>query len=182
MRRRVAARMASAWCSVRCVKISASPVSRVAGRSRSVIGAPALKAHRCFWSAVNLKSSRADSVQPAPALAGEYRRHQDGYFAPEQRRALFERIRDSGAKIVTVAMGSPRQEILCATVGVCTRTRCMRGRRRHYDVSPGTCIGRQFCRGGSGAGMVHRLLLQPSRIKRQFRLLRYLRWHYSGKL
>ncbi|HBT6800566.1 TPA: lipopolysaccharide N-acetylmannosaminouronosyltransferase, partial [Klebsiella pneumoniae] len=26
------------------------------------------------------------------------------------------------------------------------------------------------------------LLLQPSRIKRQFRLLRYLRWHYSGKL
>ncbi|MCD8670615.1 hypothetical protein LUD45_25115, partial [Klebsiella pneumoniae] len=23
---------------------------------------------------------------------------------------------------------------------------------------------------------------QPSRIKRQFRLLRYLRWHYSGKL
>ncbi|MBC7240457.1 MAG: lipopolysaccharide N-acetylmannosaminouronosyltransferase, partial [Chloroflexi bacterium] len=25
-------------------------------------------------------------------------------------------------------------------------------------------------------------LLQPSRIKRQFRLLRYLRWHYSGKL
>ena len=28
----------------------------------------------------------------------------------------------------------------------------------------------------------YRLLLQPSRIKRQFRLLRYLRWHYSGKL
>ncbi|STW47855.1 putative UDP-N-acetyl-D-mannosaminuronic acid transferase [Klebsiella pneumoniae] len=36
---------------------------------------------------------------------------QDGYFTPEQRQALFERIRDSGAKIVTVAMGSPRQEI-----------------------------------------------------------------------
>lgn len=37
---------------------------------------------------------------------------QDGYFSGEQRQALFERIRDSGAKIVTVAMGSPRQEIL----------------------------------------------------------------------
>ena len=37
---------------------------------------------------------------------------QDGYFAADQRQALFERIRDSGAKIVTVAMGSPRQEIL----------------------------------------------------------------------
>ena len=30
---------------------------------------------------------------------------QDGYFKPEERTALFERIRLSGAKIVTVAMG-----------------------------------------------------------------------------
>ena len=33
-----------------------------------------------------------------------------------------------------------------------------------------------------GLEWFYRLLLQPSRIKRQFRLLRYLRWHYSGKL
>ena len=32
---------------------------------------------------------------------------QDGYFTPDERPALFERIRDSGAKIVTVAMASP---------------------------------------------------------------------------
>lgn len=32
---------------------------------------------------------------------------QDGYFTADQRQALFARIRDSGAKIVTVAMGSP---------------------------------------------------------------------------
>lgn len=32
---------------------------------------------------------------------------QDGYFKPEQRQALFERIHASGAQIVTVAMGSP---------------------------------------------------------------------------
>ncbi|VFS68548.1 Putative N-acetylmannosaminyltransferase [Kluyvera cryocrescens] len=37
---------------------------------------------------------------------------QDGYFTADERPALFERIRDSGAKIVTVAMGSPKQEIL----------------------------------------------------------------------
>ena len=37
---------------------------------------------------------------------------QDGYFRTEDRQALFERIRDSGAKIVTVAMGAPRQEML----------------------------------------------------------------------
>lgn len=37
---------------------------------------------------------------------------QDGYFTPEQRQALFARIHVSGAKIVTVAMGSPKQELL----------------------------------------------------------------------
>ncbi len=37
---------------------------------------------------------------------------QDGYFAPAEREALFARIAASGAQIVTVAMGSPRQEIL----------------------------------------------------------------------
>lgn len=36
---------------------------------------------------------------------------QDGYFKPEQRQALFERIHASGAQIVTVAMGAPKQEI-----------------------------------------------------------------------
>ncbi len=36
----------------------------------------------------------------------------DGYFTPEQRQALFARIHASGAKIVTVAMGSPKQELL----------------------------------------------------------------------
>ncbi len=33
-----------------------------------------------------------------------------------------------------------------------------------------------------GMEWLYRLLSQPSRLKRQLRLLRYLRWHYSGKL
>lgn len=37
---------------------------------------------------------------------------QDGYFAAADREALFARIAASGAKIVTVAMGSPKQELL----------------------------------------------------------------------
>jgi len=31
-----------------------------------------------------------------------------------------------------------------------------------------------------GLEWLYRLLSQPSRIKRQLRLLRYLRWHYTG--
>ena len=33
-----------------------------------------------------------------------------------------------------------------------------------------------------GLEWLYRLLSQPSRIKRQLRLLRYLRWHYTGNL
>lgn len=68
---------------------------------------------------------------------------QDGYFTPEQRQALFERIRDSGAKIVTVAMGSPRQRSLCATAGACIRTRCIWASAALTMFLPGTSIGRR---------------------------------------
>ena len=48
---------------------------------------------------------------------------QDGYFTPDQRQALFERIHASGAKIVTGAMGSPKQEILMRDCRQVTPTR-----------------------------------------------------------
>lgn len=107
---------------------------------------------------------------------------QDGYFTPEQRDALFERIRDSGARIVTVAMGSPRQEIL------------MRDCRRHhpdalymgvggtYDVFTGRVKRAPLVWQNAGLEWLYRLLSQPSRITRQFKLLKYLAYHYSGRL
>ena len=49
---------------------------------------------------------------------------QDGYFKPDQREALLERIRASGAAIVTVAMGSPKQEILMRDCRKCIRRCC----------------------------------------------------------
>ncbi|STD24030.1 UDP-N-acetyl-D-mannosaminuronic acid transferase [Enterobacter asburiae] len=33
-----------------------------------------------------------------------------------------------------------------------------------------------------GLEWLYRLLSQPTRIKRQIRLLRYLAWHYTGKM
>lgn len=45
-------------------------------------------------------------------MAGQYCRLSGWFFAPGEREALFARIKASGAKLVTVAMGSPRQEIL----------------------------------------------------------------------
>jgi hypothetical protein len=47
--------------------------------------------------------------------------------------------------------------------------------------SPGTCIGRRSSGRIWGWSGFYRPLLQPSRIDSSV-LLRYLRWHYSGKL
>lgn len=50
---------------------------------------------------------------------------QDGYFKPEQRQALFERIHASGAQIVTVAMGSQSRRSSCATAVWYIQMRCI---------------------------------------------------------
>ncbi len=107
---------------------------------------------------------------------------QDGYFKAEQRQALFERVRDSGAKIVTVAMGSPRQEILMRDCRRVHPQALYMGVGGTYDVFTGHVRRAPEVWQRLGLEWLYRLLSQPSRISRQIRLLRYLRWHYTGKL
>jgi len=107
---------------------------------------------------------------------------QDGYFAPEQRQALFERIRDSGAKIVTVAMGSPKQEILMRDCRQVYPDALYMGVGGTYDVFTGHVKRAPKIWQKLGLEWLYRLLSQPSRITRQLRLLRYLRWHYTNQL
>jgi len=107
---------------------------------------------------------------------------QDGYFKPEQREALFAAIRDSGAKIVTVAMGSPRQEIFMRDCRLVYPDALYMGVGGTYDVFTGHVKRAPKFWQNLGLEWLYRLLSQPSRLKRQLRLLRYLRWHYSGKL
>lgn len=107
---------------------------------------------------------------------------QDGYFTPEQRPALFERIRDSGAQIVTVAMGSPKQEILMRDCRLVHPDALYMGVGGTYDVFTGHVKRAPKVWQNLGLEWLYRLLSQPSRIKRQLRLLRYLRWHYTNQL
>lgn len=107
---------------------------------------------------------------------------QDGYFQPEQRQALFERIRDSGAKIVTVAMGSPKQEILMRDCRLVHPEALYMGVGGTYDVFTGHVKRAPKVWQNLGLEWLYRLLSQPSRITRQIRLLRYLGWHYTGKM
>lgn len=107
---------------------------------------------------------------------------QDGYFTPEARSALFERIRESGAKIVTVAMGSPKQEILMRDCRQVYPDALYMGVGGTYDVFTGHVKRAPKVWQNLGLEWLYRLLSQPSRIKRQLRLLRYLRWHYTNNL
>jgi len=107
---------------------------------------------------------------------------QNGYFAPAEREALFARIAASGAQIVTVAQGSPRQELL------------MRDCRQHwphalymgvggtYDVFTGHVTRAPRIWQRLGLEWLYRLIRQPSRLRRQLKLLRYLRYHWRGDL
>lgn len=107
---------------------------------------------------------------------------QDGYFTPEQRSALFEQIHASGAKIVTVAMGSPKQEIFMRDCRQVHPHALYMGVGGTYDVFTGHVKRAPKVWQNLGLEWLYRLLSQPSRITRQLRLLRYLRWHYSGNI
>ncbi|HCJ6375930.1 lipopolysaccharide N-acetylmannosaminouronosyltransferase [Citrobacter sp. RHBSTW-00671] len=107
---------------------------------------------------------------------------QDGYFTADQRQALFERIHASGAQLVTVAMGSPKQEIFMRDCRQVHPHALYMGVGGTYDVFTGHVKRAPKFWQSLGLEWLYRLLLQPSRITRQLRLLRYLRWHYTGNL
>lgn len=107
---------------------------------------------------------------------------QDGYFSEADRPALFARIRDSGAAIVTVAMGSPRQELLMRDCREVCPAALYMGVGGTYDVFTGHVKRAPKIWQNMGLEWLYRLLSQPSRITRQLRLLRYLGWHLRGNL
>ncbi|WP_151995954.1 lipopolysaccharide N-acetylmannosaminouronosyltransferase [Buttiauxella massiliensis] len=107
---------------------------------------------------------------------------QDGYFKAEQQQALFERIRESGAAIVTVAMGSPRQELFMRDCRKVYPDALYMGVGGTYDVFTGHVKRAPKVWQNLGLEWLYRLLSQPSRITRQIKLLRYLAWHYTGRL
>ena len=99
---------------------------------------------------------------------------QDGYFRPEQQQEVFERIRGSGAAIVTVAMGSPRQEILMRECRQIHPNALYMGVGGTYDVFTGHVKRAPKIMQNHGLEWLYRLLSQPSRLKRQSKLFQYL--------
>ncbi|AKH63037.1 MULTISPECIES: lipopolysaccharide N-acetylmannosaminouronosyltransferase [Photorhabdus] len=106
----------------------------------------------------------------------------NGYFTPEERNVVFERIHASGAAIVTVAMGSPKQEIFMRD---CRKIHCdalYMGVGGTYDVFTGHVKRAPKVWQNLGLEWFYRLLSQPSRIRRQFKLLKFLGYYYRNRL
>ena len=107
---------------------------------------------------------------------------QDGYFTPANREALFARVAASGAQIVTVAMGSPRQEVLMRDCKTVWPHALYMGVGGTYDVFTGHVKRAPKIWQKMGLEWLYRLIMQPSRLTRQLRLLKYLNYHWRGDL
>lgn len=104
----------------------------------------------------------------------------DGYFSDEA--ALIEAISQSGARIVSVAMGSPRQELLIGRI-MQHHPHCFyMGVGGTYDVYTGNVKRAPALWCKLNLEWAYRLLLQPSRIGRQLRLVRYLWLVFLGRI
>ncbi|WP_337840269.1 WecB/TagA/CpsF family glycosyltransferase [Rheinheimera sp.] len=100
---------------------------------------------------------------------------QDGYFKDEE--ALIQRIAQSGAKMVTVAMGSPRQELFIGNCQQQLPDAYYMGVGGTYDVFTGHVKRAPALWCKLHLEWAYRLLSQPSRIGRQMNLVTFV-WRY----
>ena len=104
----------------------------------------------------------------------------DGYFTDEA--ALIAQIKHSAARIVSVAMGSPKQELLIQRIRAQHPECFYMGVGGTYDVFTGNVKRAPALWCKLNLEWAYRLLSQPSRIGRQIGLLRYLWWYWTGKI
>jgi N-acetylglucosaminyldiphosphoundecaprenol N-acetyl-beta-D-mannosaminyltransferase len=96
---------------------------------------------------------------------------QNGYLPPEKNEELVYRINDSGAQIIFLALGSPKQENWIArNRDRLTSVRVCQGIGGTLDVLAGTVkrAPEIYCK--LGLEWLYRLISEPSRIKRQSKL------------
>jgi UDP-N-acetyl-D-mannosaminouronate:lipid I N-acetyl-D-mannosaminouronosyltransferase len=98
---------------------------------------------------------------------------QDGYFKQEEENEVIDVIAKLQPKVVTVALGSPRQEIFIQKcIAVCPDTFFM-GVGGTYDVYTNNVKRAPLIFRQLNLEWFYRLMSQPSRIFRQTNLLKY---------
>lgn len=104
----------------------------------------------------------------------------DGFF--EDDTEVVEEIRSSGARIVTVAMGSPRQENFIHLCREAVPDAFFMGVGGTYDIYAGTATRAPVWMREHGLEWLYRLARQPTRIGRQLNLVSYAGLHLTGRL
>lgn len=103
-----------------------------------------------------------------------------GYFDDDD--AMITRIRASGARIVAVAMGSPRQEYFMERCWQRYRPAFYIGVGGSFDVLAGVARRAPLWMRRRGLEWLYRVVRQPSRVARHFALARYALLHVLRRL
>lgn len=107
---------------------------------------------------------------------------QDGYFTQEEEPVISERIKQSGATFVSVAMGSPKQEIFIQNLKLQHPNCLYMGVGGSYDVFIGKVKRAPQSWQKLGLEWLYRLLKQPTRWRRQLRLIKYAYYFITKRL
>lgn len=112
---------------------------------------------------------------PGLAIAGG----RDGYFTDAEAASVVEEINASGADVLFVALGSPRQENFIAAWLPRLRVKVCQGVGGSFDVLAGTVRRAPAAWRRLNLEWAYRLLSQPQRLLRQTALPRFA-WHVLG--
>lgn len=103
-----------------------------------------------------------------------------GFFEDEQ--VVINQIQNSRAKLITVAMGSPKQELFIQKAYQQYSEALYMGVGGTYDVFAGKVKRAPKCWQNVGLEWLYRLLKQPTRWQRQRNLLRYAYYYLTNQL
>ncbi len=112
---------------------------------------------------------RQKAKHPGLRIAG----CRDGYFLPDEDRSVVAAVRASGADVLLVAMGAPRQEILLYRYREEWGARAALGIGGSFDVWAGNTARAPEAVRRAGVEWLYRLLRDPKRLRRQLVLPRY---------
>jgi len=115
---------------------------------------------------------------PGLRIAGS----RNGYFSPEETGEIIDGIAASGARFVSIALGSPRQEIFIREAMARISGALFMGVGGSYDVYVGAVKRAPAAWRKLGLEWLYRLLSQPSRWRRQLVLLKFVARVLSGRL
>ncbi|MGO2181137.1 MAG: WecB/TagA/CpsF family glycosyltransferase [Pseudoalteromonas nigrifaciens] len=108
--------------------------------------------------------------------------YKNGYFTKEQQQSVIDEIVSSGAKIVSVALGSPRQELFIFECMKFAPDTFFMGVGGTYDVFTGNVKRAPKLFRSLNLEWLYRLLSQPSRLFRQSNLLKYIYYYLTNKI